>query len=675
MASPVKQKRNRPCENCRTHRRKCISTSSDICERCQKMKLACIYTFTEKPAKPKTVSIIKQNNLLNAIWTLGRETELVRLQLCELQRALCTNCQSVTCQHRQRSKWNLTITGNQKGIQVNTSVKSLSDLELFIKEGLSRLRLTDTISCPDISFNAGNQMLRVTYPIMKVEQVFQDVFRFIPKGAGSSSQLDISSRAQFNKQYPLFKLKMIQNYFACFGLGIPILPYPIYYPKLRTELDSLLTASVVCLAAYSPCSHADLSELSFSRQQFAEHSRQLAKEMLQDALFEDDTPTPELCCALLLATISSIYALKGKEARIQCSLCWRMVNLLKPITPQNEEEAIQEQIRIRAYYLVRYLEFSFIKFNDKANGFGSAALNINSLPQPLPCEMSDVTIINAIQCYQLLLRLMAISSGFSSDEPMVFGFFGGVLEHVSSTMILALERFLIELWKLFPEDFKLGNGPFAYTDVITSSPSQNPFILHLNLTYYVYWVNFHCKIMNYPWQADMTGVDSQRVDGHRSLMIASICADTATQLYVAMEDVAPCQLDVHWISSCLDTLKVLAASLDPSVRERAQRNTAILSDVLKRRLQLDYPQAYAGPCKDQRRHIYSVRNSRSASVSSTSTSVSSSMSESTCESILTEDTSQGIYINHQAVYISPYFDQLRSNIIEYMLNNKIFEEM
>ncbi|ORY94605.1 hypothetical protein BCR43DRAFT_326194 [Syncephalastrum racemosum] len=80
-----KNKRNKPCENCRAHRRKCIVLQGMQCERCIKMATPCIFKFIAKPnTVKKSVPAAKRNRLLAQVRLMEEQVEAMEEQLMAL---------------------------------------------------------------------------------------------------------------------------------------------------------------------------------------------------------------------------------------------------------------------------------------------------------------------------------------------------------------------------------------------------------------------------------------------------------------------------------------------------------------------------------------------------------------------------------------------------------------
>ncbi|KAF1798354.1 Zn(2)-C6 fungal-specific transcription factor [Mucor lusitanicus] len=628
----TRQKRNKPCENCRTHRRKCVNVNNSICERCGKLNLECIFKLTEKPAKSikPSISPAKRNKLFDTIWCLNQEADLIQLQLAQLQESSNSNspipcqCQDPTqCQHiksllplthsasasssasaststlassassasSSSSTWHLTISNNHRGIQLQTSIQSMSDLSFFIKEAFSVFIYGDRLpGHQDFSERRNpKQLLAVTHKSLAVEAAFRSVFSIQQEPPPPPPLPEHVDPAILQKQIRYLKLQMIKVYFNCYALLNPIFIHTWHYPQLQRNPDGLLATVVASYVAYSSCTHIEMTGFSFSRVQFAEHCRMEAKELLQDALFEGE-PSIDACLALYVMCGISILTLKGKEARIQSSLCWQIVIQLKAtylhhrVLPDTLENMINAEVWKRLFFAARFVEFNFSMAYDGVTDFSNIVHHLDiALPSLLPCEVLDDRLTKAVLCYQYVSRLTTHSAG-TDTEILGLRLMAGVIDAVPSHIIQYLEHTLMQLWDSIPEPLRLGSGPYRLIDPKCVEACDNASVLRFNLVFYIYWMNFQSRTMEEPAETDLTAAAFSRIDGDRALIIASICSDAASKIFKRLFAVMPCAIELHWITMCLDILKMLSCSANVPVKQRASENLAELSHVLFNKL-------------------------------------------------------------------------------------------
>ncbi|EIE81489.1 hypothetical protein RO3G_06194 [Rhizopus delemar RA 99-880] len=464
---------------------------------------------------------------------------------------------------------------------------------------------------------------------MKIELLINDIFINIQQ-ARTDLPLGLTFNATLDQQARLFKHLMLQNFFGCLGTLSPVLPIPVYYPKLSNDLDSLLTCALAGLIGYTTCNHVNLTGFSFTQRQLTEYCQSIAKKKLKEVLFEQE-PTPEVCCALLFMSLSSILNLNGREAQTYSSLCWQIISRMKPIPPDNYDAVIQEQ-------------------NSKiTSDFTNAAIPIYHLPEPLACEMTDQTTYQSICCFRFIVRIFSSPSYINEKGGMIFGYFGGVVNHISSASIYALEQVLVQLLDTLPPELRIGNGPFEYTRE-EEVKCTIPFALRANAIYYVYWLNLQSKIMQSP-QQNSGDAHVFRIGEDRALMIASVCLDTATKIYARLADVALCLVEAYWLAACLDIAKLISTTMNQPVQQRAKMDIAILSGLLKRKFGFGVGQQRRLLPKDDNDSMYSS-HSQCSSVTSSH------------DSLCTEDT-------HHEIFSAPYFEQLKKIMGKYMVDNKI----
>jgi hypothetical protein len=534
---------------------------------------------------------------------------MIQLQLSQLSNNTNNNsnipcqCQDPTvCQHikallplintttnsstlsSSNTTWNLTISNNYRGIQLQTSIQSMSDLSFFIKEAFSVFIYGDILPDQQDFAERRNpkQVLAVTHKSLAIEEAFRTVFSI--QQEPPPPLLEHADQAILRKQIRFLKLQMIKVYFNCYALLNPIFIHTWHYPQLQRNPDSLLSTTIASYVAYSSCVHINMVGLSFTRIQFAELCRLEAKEMLQDALF-DQEPSIDACLALWMMCNISLLSLKGKEARMQSSLCWQIVIQLKStylhrMLPDTLENMINAEVWKRLFFAARFVEFNFSMSYDGVTDFSNIAHHLDvKLPSLLPCEVLDDRLTKAVLCYQYVSRLTTHSAG-SDTEILGLRLMAGVIDVIPSNIIQYLEFTLMQLWDSIPESLRLGSGPYRLIDPKCIEACDNVSVLRFNLVFYIYWMNFQSRTMRKPNETDLTAAAFSRIDGDRALIITSICSDAASKIFKLLYTVMPCGVELHWITMCLDILKMLSSSANIPVKQRATKNLQELSQVL-----------------------------------------------------------------------------------------------
>jgi hypothetical protein len=458
-----------------------------------------VYKITEKPTKiyKPIVSPAKRNKLFDAIWLLEEQTEIIQLQLSQLKKDTATvtetaesqcvepsHCKNLKLLPKQSSsQWELTISSNNRGIHLQTSIRSMADLLAFLKEAFSVFVYDDFDLGRNFPETGARESLAVTNKVMKFEHLFYNLFsNRTPKKEPPPPPpgvlpnvlmlIDPNRPELLSKQMRFLKLQMIKTYFNCHALMNPVFIYNYHYPLLYQDPDSLLSTAMAAVVAYSTCVHIDLEGFPFTRAQLAEAFRLQAREMLQDVLFESE-PCIELCLALWLACFSSLHGLKGAEARFQSSICWHMIIQLKPTYASNnqfatEEEMIKAEVWKRLFYVIRFSEFSMRMLYDGTKDFSNFGHHVEvGLPSPLPCETLDDQLTRAVLCFQYVFRLTINSAGLGKDNEIEIagiGLLAGAIDSIPSNILQYFEYNLLHMWDNIPVILRLGFGPYRLMD-------------------------------------------------------------------------------------------------------------------------------------------------------------------------------------------------------------------
>lgn len=578
-----------------------------------------MYKAAEKPSKVHTliISPAKRNKLFDAIWLLEEQTEITQLQLSQLKsnaettatEATCHCVEPSRCQHlkllpkQSSSQWDLTISCNNRGIHLQTSIRSMSDLLAFLKEAFSVFIYDDFDLKRNFSETGARQTLILSNRMMKFERLFYSMFsnktqKESPRHPLPSVQpnvlmlMDRNRPEHLSRQLRFLKLQMIKTYFRCHALMNPVFIYSYHYPLLCQDPDSLLSTAMAAVVAHSSCIHINLEGFTFTRAQLGEMCRLQTREMLQEILFESE-PSIDLCLALWLACFSSLHSLKGAEARFQSSICWRMIIQLKSTYSDNkkfstEEEILKAEVWKRLYYIVRFLEFNMRMLYDGTRDFSNFGHHLEvGLPTPLPCEVLDDQLKRAVLCYQYVYRLTTNSAGLGNGneiEVAGLGLLAGTIHSIPSNILQYFENSLLRMWDDIPEDARLGYGPFRLMDPTCLETCCDPCILRFNAIFYIYWMNMQSRLMQKPRDTNLTAATFGKMDGDRALVIVSVCSDAATHIFKALGAIMPCGIEIHWISLCVDVLKLLSTAANVSVRERAVKNYNVLCQVLADKL-------------------------------------------------------------------------------------------
>ncbi|CAO3615129.1 unnamed protein product [Cunninghamella blakesleeana] len=199
LHTETKQKRNKPCENCRAHRRKCIVTDKTICERCLRMSIPCLFKFSTKPIIPKkSISTSKKNRLLQKVWSLEKDAKMLEAefehysqihqqQLLQLQKQ---REQQEKLHQQQHPTWNLSLQKLKNGFQLNTNITSVHDLLLFLQQSSHFFQPHDYLSPSSStsipSFITQSRPITITIRATPMENALRNMFSLITKSKSSS---------------------------------------------------------------------------------------------------------------------------------------------------------------------------------------------------------------------------------------------------------------------------------------------------------------------------------------------------------------------------------------------------------------------------------------------------------------------------------------------------------
>ncbi|KAF1804640.1 hypothetical protein FB192DRAFT_1297407 [Mucor lusitanicus] len=666
-----KQKRNKPCENCRAHRRKCKVSQGTQCDRCVKMNLACVFKFTAKPTVfKKAVPVSKKNRMLEQVRMMEQEMQAMERQLkllnvevhlqpqenisdissssssstgssssmssiafddedndnddeVSIHTATTSNCEctdSSHCSHihTKRMKfspattsstqtalvkstphqWQLTVSQGPQGMRFQTSIRSISDVAVFLTESLHYFTTATPLRTPN--YHAGDrtqQQLQVTNKMLQIEKVLHSFFKKKQQQQQQQQKLIAPSHHADGGDSvvarTLIKRQLVQSYFACAGLINPIFSKPCFLPLLEAHPNSLAATACCAFVAYSQCKHVTHLDWPVSRENFAESLRQEAKDMLEDMLFEQE-PDILIAGALMLLAQCALITLQNGEGRLYTSLCWRMalqlkdkyVDTLSTLVPDSPhltpQQAVAESWR-RLFYAARYLELNMYMIYDGLADFSSILFDSGiGLPVVLSNERGEVE--QAIQVFHHVVRLHNCQMSTRNDQ-LKYQLFSGNLSTISVHDVERLENQLISFWKSLPVEYRLSDSPLEYLQTDRIQQCDNPYAIYLNQLYYAYWLALETRLMRSPSSTDLLGANMERFDGERALLIVSVSCDSISKIFHVLYCRLPCSVELHWLLIASDAMAMLKKAANPHIKARAQKNLKVTLRVMKHRVQ------------------------------------------------------------------------------------------
>ncbi|KAJ8656555.1 hypothetical protein O0I10_007878 [Lichtheimia ornata] len=629
----AKQKRNKPCENCRAHRRKCFVAQGMQCERCYRMELPCVFKFTIKPdISRKTVPVSKRNRMLDQVHLLEDDVAAMEEQLRALNVALQLqhdnnhndnnddddNISILRHTKRQRRDddddgWQLTLSRSADGLQFQTNIKSVADIAMFLQRSMPYFSLSTPARQPTYYVDKRLQRLTVTNKMLFIEQLLRSLF-----GSKVEEDNDTTSITTMIQQQPspsssfksccspviptwsrtFIKLHFYDSFFHCFGLIHPVLVRPYYQHILRNQPDSMLTTAIAAFIGYSQCQHVHVDGMTLMyRRAMAESFRQEARQLLEDSMFEKE-PDIEMMGTLVLLGQCSLILLRNSEARITISMAWRMALELRhkymeildadPNTVDWVVLAEAESWR-RMFYMIRYLEISLHIIHDGRANISDDLLHDNvGYPVLLPCEQQDPVIRDSILLYQQVVRMNECHI-FTKVDETGYRLMAGTVQSVRCTDIEHLENQMFAFWRSMPSEFKLSDGPMEYLDQRRVQQCRDYHVLYLNKLYYSTWLSLEARVMHAPEETNLMGASLNRIDGERALLIVSICTDALARIFQELHDTLPCIVELHLVLVASDAMKMLRNSPNAAIRARATDNLYATLRVLKHYMDLMSP--------------------------------------------------------------------------------------
>ncbi|KAI9022145.1 hypothetical protein CLU79DRAFT_751391 [Phycomyces nitens] len=603
-----KQKRNKPCEQCRGQRRKCNGLPGMTCERCDKMNLECVYKHTEKPIIPKTtISTAKKNKVIENTYQIQRQILSMEQQLrslkvviqleaekekstCEEVQGACYCLDPSVCSHLQPRQlstpidWQVSLHRGKNGIVFETSIKTMKDVATLFTESLRYFSIPSLPSGPKVP---AEQKIRVTHKMLQIEQLFRVMFRQKTPEPAYRPMVPIVHSDWIRSAA---KVHLIDAYFSCAGMINPVFVKAYYRPYLARNPNGMLASAIAGFAGYSQCRHVNLERFEYPRQELAESFRKEGRESLEEVLF-DNEPEIETAATLMLIGQCALIMLKNQEARTCIGMAWRMVADLKPRYypllghPDNDLSARAEAWR-RLFYTVRFLEQNMLMLYDGINDISCLAIHPTiGYPTILPCEENDPEVVNAVNVYHHTARMGDCHISTQLDA-VGYKLFAGYLDQVSFHAVQRLESTLFSFWYSLPSHFHLSEQPMEYLQLDRIQQCPDNYILYLNQLYYMYWMTFQAKLMKAPSSDDLKGATLGNMDSRRALVIVSICCDAVAKIFQVLYCRLPCMVELHWLLVAGDAMGLLKDAANRSIRTRAQLNLQTTLRILGSRMQI-----------------------------------------------------------------------------------------
>ncbi|CDH48827.1 hypothetical protein RO3G_14266 [Lichtheimia corymbifera JMRC:FSU:9682] len=604
--------RHVPCEHCRKHRRKCATLTGTHCERCRRMALVCLYKFTRRPAAtaecPQAAAIeAKRRRLLRSKRQHVRDQ--VR-QLEQLVNEMETELQAYGNHRRRRigeAEQLLSISAHNDGnMRIEAPVKTVAELLVLMK----RARAYFCTGNHDDFYDDDPPIIRS--PLYFSDRRAKDAYLMIQRASpieyvlrrfilglafgksnnavvtGGVSTKSITNEESIDHNHPSvinLKRRIIHHYFeqTCYPHQRLIRSH--YLPRLLKNTDSLLANSIVAAISNSLCNHVSVQGLPFTRKTFATSCQQKAYMQLRDVLF--DEPTVEIVASIRHISTCLMLELNVQEARRLVHLGWRMVLVLKNkywhlLHSRDNSRDMGHNVSLveaeswrRLFYDMRSFEMSLaMLFNDGTMDLSSLIASAQYVGRPMRLAEEETSYNTASDVYQYLTALSILpghfDSAFERQDITCCMLYAGMIERISYSDMAYIESRLVEFWHILPRAYVLSDAPVM--EVLSMErirQCQEPYIMYLNLAYFMYWILIQMRLMRVSTSVPDTN-DTR--DSQRALAIVSTCCDAVAKLSLTLYDVSPCLVDVHWLVLISDLLMTFKNAADDVIRTRAQEN-------------------------------------------------------------------------------------------------------
>ena len=491
------------------------------------------------------------------------------------------------------SNWQLTVTNSSEGISLQTSIKDLADINSFLTETLHYFDQSYLPRTPNYHIDRSLQVLTVTNRMLRVESVLYSFFQKKKKMAEDALVIvSIPTYDDINRMF--IKRQIIEAYFACMGLLNPVFPKPYYFPLFLANHHVMVTSAMAAFVTYTQCRHVPAIPYPMTREMVGEVFRKEAKELLQDALFEQE-PNIYTAATLMFLSQAALITLNNSEARLYMNMAWRMIVDIKPkyadllsgLTPNTPVtvEIIEAETWRRLFYVIRYLEMSLYVLYDKLSDYSSILFDTGvGYPIVLQIEMISKETRDSVEAFYEVVRVNDCQATRKDDE-IRYQLYSGNIENLSVDDLQRLESHLCNFWKSLPPKFQLSDSPFDYLQLDRIQQCDNPYAIYLYQIYYSYWLALHTRLMEEPSATDLEGANMDRYDGDRALMLVSICSDAMSKIFHVLFRRLPCNVEMHWMLIAADAMGRLKKSANPQIKARASINLQKTLTVLKLRVQ------------------------------------------------------------------------------------------
>ncbi|KAI7885240.1 hypothetical protein K492DRAFT_18920 [Lichtheimia hyalospora FSU 10163] len=560
------------------------------CERCQRMDLVCLFKYSRRTKAAFQNQQCAEKKVLKRKRISLTEKRMLMEDVEQLEQLIVST--EADIQYLSNMKPLLSITSRHQRLLLETApLHSMADMIALLEHAARSL--SPIMRTPRYFSDGSQGVLHITQQISAVEQ---NLRKFFTRDAAVLPSPPTSPLPFADDDCWITQIKQcfIHAYFSCGCYIKPILVRPYFLPLLLDNPHSMLSNAIVAIVAYGICNHISIADIPISRETLGVTCMEQAYTQLRDALF-DQEPELETLATLRCLAGCHLLLLKSDDARKLTNLAWRMalqlkdtyLGTLKHIERDPNPLHVTATMRARAeswrrlFYDIRYIELNLCMMYEGEADFSSLVQSAKHIgcPVVLDMEQTDLASSRKVNAYRYLIALSMLPGGSPAsewttrEEIVGYRLYAGVIDKVSCADIEHIEGHLVDFWMRLPQDCVLADAPLMEVlDMNRVRQCNNPDILHLNEMYYLYWILLEMRFMATPSKADLSTTSLGRYDGERALLIVSVCCDALAKVALALYEIMPCALDIHWLVLIADLLVKLKDVEDQDIKSRAQQN-------------------------------------------------------------------------------------------------------
>ncbi|KAH8556556.1 hypothetical protein BGW37DRAFT_473100 [Umbelopsis sp. PMI_123] len=581
-----------PCEECRTHRKRCIRSSPDNkCDRCIQRGTSCSFQGDLSNGQKQYDMDNEENaqrflKVLRSLDSLDEEISKVEIQLQQSQTANPPEQDSMISKDRQysnHSDWELIIhSPNSQRLTLNVHIKRTEDLLQFINQ----IYLEFGTNIPR-QFSHPRQETSILIPIKQrhfPQMLLQCVREYLDEETvGIIIGFDLRM-APLNSYHQQITPLLVQAYFNCRHTMAPLL-HPEYYNQSRfNTIGNHLRLMIACTMCFRNCVNSPFFYLPPKVQvDHVAYYIGCCTDQIEELMLLDNPP---LSLSLLLLTLASTYLMLQNPRK-----SWLLLATARAYLQQHLNDYI-DSIMDRDGPSTAELEtykfaLIFCRKQDE---------HVSYIVQDRP----SVNIVNLDP--ELLVPKLVLG-----DDPMQYAIikqstlWDFLKSHannwIASSVIITdsirtvnwntLKKINSEFtaWYVnLPHELKIGDKPFdiAKMDI---PENFNTSIACLQLTYYGEWVTVYGNTLNPDITSDSLVDEATLVESTQIVFLASLSVVKVAEFLSRVE---MCKIEFYWLLFACEPLLYLCKSTNShfasEARQALQKALIVLKALLKHNL-------------------------------------------------------------------------------------------